>query len=106
MPCWWFCQTYVSGCDPERDHPRKSWLSLTVHDRPAAGCTPDINEANYAEYSSYFIAALSGIDRLGQTIDRESTVMEMEKFCLKSVCLRHSHGRHHRFPHQDIHFLG
>ena len=42
----------------------------TVHDRPAAGCTPDINEANYAEYNSYFIAALSGTDRLGQTIDQ------------------------------------
>ena len=42
----------------------------TVHDRPAAGCTPEINEANYVEYSSYFWEAISGIDRLGNPIDQ------------------------------------
>ena len=42
----------------------------TVHDRQAAGCTPDINEANYQEYSSHFFAALAGSDRLGRAIAR------------------------------------
>lgn len=42
----------------------------TVHDRVAAGCTPDINEENYEEYSTYFWAALYGQTRLGRTIDR------------------------------------
>ena len=37
---------------------------------PAAGCTPDINEANYQEYSSYFWAALRGKTRTGEPIFR------------------------------------
>lgn len=41
-----------------------------VHSRPAAGCTPHVNEADYKEYSSYFWAALSGEDRLGELVDR------------------------------------
>ena len=41
----------------------------TVYSRPAAGCTPEIDEANYEEYSTYFFAALAGRSRTGQTID-------------------------------------
>ncbi|MCM8541496.1 MAG: hypothetical protein NE328_14610 [Lentisphaeraceae bacterium] len=37
----------------------------TVHDRIASGCTPEINEENYQEYSTWFWAALSGKNRLG-----------------------------------------
>ncbi len=40
----------------------------TVHNRVAAGCTPDINEANYQEYSSYFFSALRGVNRGGEPI--------------------------------------
>ena len=39
----------------------------TVHTRPAAGCTPDINEENYQEYSSFFWAALRGKARVTET---------------------------------------
>lgn len=42
----------------------------SVHDRPASGCTPHVNEADYKEYSSYFWAALSGEDRLGERVER------------------------------------
>jgi hypothetical protein len=42
----------------------------TVHSRPAAGCTSDIDEANYQEYSSFFWAAIGGQNRLGESIDR------------------------------------
>lgn len=42
----------------------------TVHDRQAAGCTPEVDESSYAEYSTYFWAAVSGIDRLGEPIER------------------------------------
>ncbi|MBI1368292.1 MAG: hypothetical protein GC162_06525 [Planctomycetes bacterium] len=42
----------------------------TVYDRYAAGCTSDVNEANYQEYSSYFWAALSGVNRMGQKVDK------------------------------------
>lgn len=40
----------------------------TVHDRVAAGCTPDIQEENYHEYSSYFWAAIRGQSRTGQAV--------------------------------------
>ncbi len=40
----------------------------TVHNRVAAGCTPDIDEANYREYSSYFWAALRGKNRIGEPV--------------------------------------
>ncbi|MCG8586933.1 MAG: hypothetical protein MI757_19690, partial [Pirellulales bacterium] len=48
---------------------RRCGFFATVHDRPAAGCTPDINEADYKEYSTYFWAALRGKTRTGQSID-------------------------------------
>lgn len=37
-------------------------------DRPASGCTPEINEADYTDFSSVFFAALSGVDRLGRRV--------------------------------------
>lgn len=40
----------------------------TVHDRTAAGCTPDINEAGYEDYSTHFLAALLGETRTGETV--------------------------------------
>ncbi|HEX8913167.1 MAG TPA: hypothetical protein VF796_12480, partial [Humisphaera sp.] len=40
----------------------------TVAERPAAGCTPDINEENYREYSTYFWEAISGKTRLGSSV--------------------------------------
>lgn len=40
----------------------------TVKERPAAGCTPEVNEAEYRDFSSSFFAALSGRDRVGRTI--------------------------------------
>lgn len=42
----------------------------TVHDRPAAGCTSEVDEKSYVEYSTFFWAAMSGTDRLGQSIKR------------------------------------
>src|SRR5690606_14797632 len=50
-------------------HPRCGFFSQ-VHDRVAAGCTPDVNEANYQEYSSFFWAALAGSSRSGEPIPR------------------------------------
>lgn len=40
----------------------------TVHTRVAAGCTPDINEENYDEYSSHFWAAIRGKNRLDHDV--------------------------------------
>ncbi len=41
----------------------------TVHDRSAAGCTPEIDEATYVEYSTYFWEAIAGRSRLGQVME-------------------------------------
>lgn len=41
----------------------------TVQDRTAAGCTPDIEEENYKEYSSYFWSAIRGKTRIGQSVE-------------------------------------
>jgi hypothetical protein len=40
----------------------------SVPSREAAGCTPEVNEADYHDFTSYFFAALSGKDRLGHTV--------------------------------------
>ena len=40
----------------------------TMHDRIAAGCTSDIDEATYVEYSTYFWEALAGHTRAGEPI--------------------------------------
>jgi hypothetical protein len=40
----------------------------SVPQRPAAGCTPEINEAEYKDFTSYFFAALTGTDRVGRTV--------------------------------------
>lgn len=40
----------------------------TVKTRPSVGCTPEVNEADYRDYSSSFFAGLSGRDRTGQTV--------------------------------------
>lgn len=40
----------------------------TVHNRPAAGCTPDIREEDYQEYSTGFWAALGGKTRTGRFV--------------------------------------
>jgi hypothetical protein len=37
-------------------------------DRPATGCTPEINEADYRDFTSYFFAALTGVSRTGARV--------------------------------------
>ena len=48
--------------------PNRCGFYATVQTRPAAGCTPDIKEENYHEYSSYFWAAILGSTRTGQAV--------------------------------------
>ncbi len=58
--------------DPQKefiDRPTAGFFS-TLQSRVAAGCTPDIREENYHEYSTYFWEALSGKSRLGQKISK------------------------------------
>ncbi|WP_081444955.1 hypothetical protein [Blastopirellula marina] len=67
-----FGNLIFKGGDPENglaDHPRCGFFS-TVPDRVAAGCTPNIQQAEYREYSSYFWEALTGETRTGQSVTR------------------------------------
>ena len=67
-----FADVIFAKGDPTADlaeQPRCGFFS-TVPERVAAGCTPDIDEEDYQEYSTYFWAALAGETRLGRTIDR------------------------------------
>jgi hypothetical protein len=47
---------------------RRCGFFSTSHDRLAAGCTPDINEEDYQDYSTSFFAALDGHTRTGGTV--------------------------------------
>jgi hypothetical protein len=67
----------------QRDKPlakaNRCGFFATVHDRIAAGCTSDIDEEDYREYSSAFWAAISGRDRTGRAVtaadfDQDGTV--------------------------------
>ncbi|MGC1273408.1 MAG: hypothetical protein WBC44_06840 [Planctomycetaceae bacterium] len=47
----------------------RSGFYATTHTRVAAGCTPDIDEADYHEYSSSFWAAILGETRTGEPVE-------------------------------------
>lgn len=40
----------------------------TIKTLPSVGCTPEVNEADYRDYSSSFFAGLSGRDRTGKAV--------------------------------------
>lgn len=65
-----FANILFQDGDPKKgvsEHARAGFFS-TVQNRVAAGCTPDIREENYQEYSTSFWEALSGQTRTGSTI--------------------------------------
>ncbi|QNN22415.1 hypothetical protein HED60_09055 [Planctomycetales bacterium ZRK34] len=67
-----FANVIFNEGDPDKglsDAPRCGFFA-TVHDRPAAGCTAAIDEAEFEEYSSCFWAALLGVNRLGEKVDK------------------------------------
>lgn len=58
----------------------------TTKDRVAAGCTPEVNEADYHDFTSYFFAALTGRSRMGQSVtgadyNRDGRVGMDEAYC-------------------------
>ncbi len=66
-----FAHTIFNDADPAKGLSRqlRAGFFAQVHDRPAAGCTPDVDEESYQEYSSFFWAALAGHDRMGKPIE-------------------------------------
>ncbi|MCA9139095.1 MAG: hypothetical protein KDB00_20120 [Planctomycetales bacterium] len=66
-----FARMIFNEGDPDKglSKQQRCGFFATVHDRPAAGCTAEVDESSYVEYSTYFWAALSGRTRTGETID-------------------------------------
>lgn len=66
-----FARFIYNEADPSKglSTQQRSGFFATVHDRPAAGCTPEIDEAKYVEYSTYFWEAIAGHTRLNQEIE-------------------------------------
>ena len=67
-----FARLIYKGGDPNAglSPQRRVGFFATVHDRQAAGCTSEVDEKTYVEYSTYFWAAVSGKDRIGNLIKR------------------------------------
>lgn len=63
----------------------------SIEPRLAAGCTAAVNEAYYRDFTTYFVAALSGTDRLGRKTtasadyDKNGKVGMNEAFCWAMV---------------------
>lgn len=53
--------------NPVAPHDRCGFFA-TVKQLPSVGCTPEVNEADYQDYSSSFFAGLSGINRVGKPV--------------------------------------
>jgi hypothetical protein len=66
-----FGNVIFAGGLPDREvaSHRRAGFFATVETRGAAGCTPEIEEESYREYSTYFWAALSQETRTGQRIE-------------------------------------
>lgn len=67
-----FAHTIFNEADQSKGLARqlRAGFFAQQHDRPAAGCTPEVSKASYQEYSTFFWAALAGRDRDGATIPK------------------------------------
>lgn len=67
-----FARLIYKGGDPNAGLSPQQRIGFfaTVHDRQAAGCTSEVDEKTYVEYSTYFWAAVSGKARGGSPIKR------------------------------------
>src|SRR3954447_20239671 len=65
-----FARMIFDKADPKNGLAKQNRCGFfaTVHDREAAGCTPDVDESTYVEYSTYFWEALAGHTRTGKAI--------------------------------------
>lgn len=66
-----FADLMFAGGDRDSGHAAgvRCGFFSTIPDRIAAGCTPDVYEANYRDYSTSFWAAVRGTTRTGIAID-------------------------------------
>ena len=83
-----FANLLFEGGDPKADIVDRDVVGFfaTIKERPAAGCTSEVNEAEYRDFTSYFFAALTGQDRLGRRVigadyNRNGRIGMDEAFC-------------------------
>lgn len=62
-----FAKFIYEGGDPRKPLALQTRCGFfaTISTRPSVGCTPEVNEADYRDYSSSFFAGLSGRSRTG-----------------------------------------
>jgi len=65
-----FANLIYQGGKPKNPVTLKSRCGFfaTIKTRPSIGCSPEVNEADYQDYSSSFFAGLSGRSRTGETV--------------------------------------
>jgi hypothetical protein len=66
-----FANLIYQGGNPKKalaTHDRCGFFA-TVKSLPSVGCTPEVNEADYQDYSSSFFAGLSGVNRVGKKVE-------------------------------------
>lgn len=87
-----FANFIYQGGDPQQPIALQTRCGFfaTIKSRPSVGCTPEVNEADYRDYSSSFFAGLSGRDRTGQPIgsadyDQNGTVSYAEAHAFAKV---------------------
>lgn len=66
-----FANIIYAGGDPKNPVASQSRCGFfaTIKSKPSVGCTPEVDEADYRDYSSSFFAGLSGIDRVGKIVE-------------------------------------
>ena len=65
-----FANIIYQGGDPKKSIALQSRCGFfaTIKTLPSVGCTPEVNEADYKDYSSSFFAGLSGYSRTGKKV--------------------------------------
>jgi len=65
-----FAPVFFQGSTPGHPHvrPNSCGFFACIAQREAAGCTSEVNEANYHDFTTYFFGALSGRDRVGRAV--------------------------------------
>ncbi|NEP43680.1 MAG: Caspase domain-containing protein, partial [Okeania sp. SIO2H7] len=65
-----FANIIYQGGDPNKPVALQTRCGFfaTIKTLPSVGCTPEVNEADYEDYSSSFFAGLSGINRVGEKV--------------------------------------
>jgi hypothetical protein len=65
-----FANLIYNGGDPNKGVALRTRCGFfaTIKSQPSVGCTAEVNEADYRDYSSSFFAGLTGRDRIGRKV--------------------------------------